>query len=152
MDASSLDEMEGIQVRMADRFTSKTDVRGEPLLFSFKHFVNHAALSPTEHPDGYTQKLAERLRDLSRWTVAQFMLYDKGVRNHRITWSKTSHEAGFDHIPEQAREGRNGSSRYRNETAASKRLKFVKDRLAENRSASQNARNLLAEPRARSGR
>jgi len=84
----------------------KTEVGYEPLTFSFKHFVNHERLSPKEHPDGYAQKLAERLRDLSRWTVAQFtQRCDHGVRNHRITWPDTSQPIGFDQIPAQVREG-----------------------------------------------
>lgn len=84
----------------------KTDVRDAPLTFSFKHFINHDPLSPADHPLGYTQMLVERLRDLSKWSVAEFTRRcDKGVRNHRITWSETSHVAGFDHIPAQVREG-----------------------------------------------
>lgn len=84
----------------------KTDVKNELLTFSFKHFINHDSLSPEEHPVGYTQMLMERLRDLSLWRVSEFtQRCDGGVRNHRITWSKTAHPAGFNHIPEQVRAG-----------------------------------------------
>lgn len=84
----------------------KTDIRGELLTFSFRHFANDETLCPREHPAGYAQKLAERLRDLSRWTVAQFTeRVVKSVRNHRITWPETSRPEGFAHLPEQIQEG-----------------------------------------------
>lgn len=84
----------------------KTEVRGELLTFSFRYFLNDRQLCPQEHPDGYAQKLAERLRDLSQWTVARFTEgYVKAVRNHRIDWTRSSQPQGFTHIPQQALEG-----------------------------------------------
>lgn len=84
----------------------KTEVRDERLTFSFRFFANHANVSPDEHPDGYTQKLMERLRDLSSWTVAEFTeRRNKAVRNHPIDWSETSCAAGFHHLPDQVKDG-----------------------------------------------
>lgn len=83
----------------------KTDVRGERLAFSFRFFTDDEALCPRNRPDDYTQTLMERLRDLSNWTVADFVeKRSKTVRNHPITWSETSRAAGFAHLPEQVRD------------------------------------------------
>lgn len=58
-------------------------------------------MCPAEFPDGYTQTLMKRLRDLSSWTVSQFVgRVDQSVRNHKHDWSKTSRPNGFDHLNE----------------------------------------------------
>lgn len=82
-----------------------TIVPDQFLVFSFRHFTNHQDLCPDEHPDGYTQKLVERLRALSAWTVKEFcQRHNKTVRNHKITWEETAKADGFDHLPEQLKQ------------------------------------------------
>lgn len=84
----------------------KTEPSDELLRFSFKYFIHDHEVCPKEFADGYTGKLLERLRDLSSWTIKQFTgASTKSVRNHRITWPDTSRPDGFDHLPEQLREG-----------------------------------------------
>ena len=94
------------QLPPSSRQIQKTEVRGDPLTFSFKHFANDTELCPSAHPDGYTQKLLERLKDLSGWTLGDFIeKRSKTVRNHRIAWPETSRPEGFMHLPLQVREG-----------------------------------------------
>ena len=83
----------------------KTDVRSERLAFSFRFFHYDGDLCPENHPEGYAQRLMERLRDLSSWTLAEFTeKYHQTVRNHRITWVETARPVGFAHLPAQVRE------------------------------------------------
>jgi hypothetical protein len=84
----------------------KTEVGGELLRFSFCYFNNDAALCPKIFGEHYTQKLMERLKELSRWTLKRFTeTRSPAVRNHFIAWSETSRPTGFAHLPQQLREG-----------------------------------------------
>ena len=82
----------------------KTEV-DEQLRFSFSYFTNDDELCPKVFTANYTQKLAERLKELSTWTLKRFTERPvPAVRNHRITWSDTSRPAGFTHLPQQVRD------------------------------------------------
>jgi hypothetical protein len=83
----------------------KTEVGCELLRFSFSHFSNDAQLCPRVFTEHYTQKLMERLKELSRWTLKRFTeTRSMAVRNHSITWPETSRPDGFAHLPQQLRE------------------------------------------------
>ena len=61
-------------------------------------------MCPPTFPAGYTQKLMQRMRDLSSWTVSRFVnVPDKALRNHRHDWSRTARPNGFEHLNEQFR-------------------------------------------------
>jgi hypothetical protein len=75
----------------------------DPLLrFSFQLFHSQdTEICPPTFPDGYTQKLMERLCDLSTWTVRRFTgAQDKSLRNHQHEWERTSRKDGFSHLNE----------------------------------------------------
>lgn len=76
-------------------------------MFSFRLFSNDEHMCPAEdHPQGYTQKLMERLKDLSGWTLGEFIQNrSKALRSHQIFWPDTARPEGFAQIPAQAREG-----------------------------------------------
>jgi hypothetical protein len=85
----------------------KTDTAAEELLrFSFRYFQNHDELCPKTYSDNYTQKLAERLKELSNWTVRRFITRMEGpVKNHKINWGDTARLEGFgDALPSELRE------------------------------------------------
>ncbi len=70
------------------------------LRFSFK-FFDHSdkEVCPERFPDGYTQTLMQRLRDLSSWTVQEFISNrSSALRAHPIEWNKTSRKDGFAHL------------------------------------------------------
>ncbi len=73
------------------------------LRFSFQFFdVTDDELCPKAFADGYTQTLMCRMRDISTWTVQEFITpKGKAVRNHTIAWPETSRPDGFAHLPEQ---------------------------------------------------
>jgi hypothetical protein len=83
----------------------KTEVE-EPLRFSFRYFTNDADLCPKSYIDNYAQKLAERLKELSNWTLKRFTSdFQQEVKNHRINWAQTSRKDGFGNIlPPQVRD------------------------------------------------
>jgi hypothetical protein len=84
----------------------KTEVGSELLRFSFSYFNNDAQLCPRIFAEHYTQKLMERLKELSRWTLRRFTeTRSSAVRNHFITWSDTARPGGFAHLPQQLRDG-----------------------------------------------
>jgi hypothetical protein len=84
----------------------KTSLKDEPLSFSFKFYCKDADVCPGEYENEYTQKLIERLKALSGWTITEFLTkYDKAVRNHAIDWTETARPNGFDHLPAQLRDG-----------------------------------------------
>lgn len=75
------------------------------LRFSFKLF-DHAdeQMCPAKFPDGYTQTLMQRMRDLSSWKVSQFVgAPHKTIRNHRHDWQRTARPDGFSNLNEQLR-------------------------------------------------
>jgi len=76
------------------------------LRFSFSLFdASDKEVCPDVFDDRYTHTLMVRLKDLSSWTVKQFVgQYNKAVRNHEIDWSDTSRPNGFSHLNEQYRE------------------------------------------------
>lgn len=84
----------------------KTDISNERLRFSFEFFdKDDAELCPPVFRDGYTQRLMERLKALSTWTVHQFTNQKQGtVRNHHHDWSKTTRPGGFGRLPSNMRE------------------------------------------------
>lgn len=78
----------------------KQDVSNLLLKFSFDHFsAADAELCPANFADGYVQALMDRLKNLSTWKVSEF-LTPKGqaVRNHILTWARTSRPDGFTHL------------------------------------------------------
>jgi hypothetical protein len=85
----------------------KTEVPDEGLRFSFRYFCNDEELCPKNgFSKNYTQKLAERLKELSAWTVARFTGETlPEVKNHRINWPDTSRATGFRSLPAQVRDG-----------------------------------------------
>jgi hypothetical protein len=92
---------------MAGDLIRKTEVDAELLRFSFSYFSNDAQLCPRVFTEHYTQKLMERLKELSRWTLKRFTeTRSTAVRNHSINWSETSRPDGFAHLPQQLRECR----------------------------------------------
>ena len=83
----------------------KTEVGGELLWVSFSHFTNDAEICPRVFTEHYTQKLMDRLKELSQWTLKRITeTRSMAVRNHSITWSETSRPDGFAHLPQQLRE------------------------------------------------
>ena len=80
----------------------KTAPPNPNLRFSFKLFdLADPHVCPENFAEGYVRALMERLKGLSTWTVNEFVgNSDKSVRNHVITWEKTSRPDGFD-LPEQ---------------------------------------------------
>ncbi len=84
----------------------KTEAGGDLLRFSFSYFSNDEALCPKVFTEHYTQKLMERLKELSQWTLRMFTeIRSKTIRNHSITWTETSRPDGFAHLPQQLRAG-----------------------------------------------
>jgi hypothetical protein len=78
----------------------KTEAPDQVLRFSFKYFANDTEVCPKKFPEQYMQKLAERLKELSTWTVDKFTShYMEEVRNHKIEWAQTSKRTGFAHLP-----------------------------------------------------
>lgn len=75
------------------------------LRFSFEFFdSNDTEMCPSSFGEGYTQKLMERLRGLSTWTIGTFtQKQDPSLRNHQHDWSKTAREQGFQHLNEYYR-------------------------------------------------
>lgn len=83
----------------------KTAIREECLRFSFQYFSGDDDLCPGVYTQQYTEKLIERLRDLSSWTISRFVTRcEKAVRNHRIQWDETGRPDGFAHLPQQLRD------------------------------------------------
>lgn len=85
----------------------KTDVPPALLTFSFRYFTHDDAVSPeTEHPDGYLPALMDKLRNLSGWTVTEFLNpRARAAHVHPIDWSDTARPDGFAHLPQQVRDG-----------------------------------------------
>ena len=81
----------------------KATLPDDLLRFSLKFFdSSDVEMCPAAFPDGYTQTLMERLRDLSSWTVKRFQSeYHKAVRNHQHNWEKTARPDGFANLNEQ---------------------------------------------------
>lgn len=84
----------------------KTDVADELLRFSFRYFQNDQELCPRSFAENYTQKLAERLKELSSWTVSRFTTrVETPVKNHKINWTDTARVEGFGGaLPQELRE------------------------------------------------
>lgn len=76
------------------------------LRFSFRLFdPSDQDLCPPTFPDGYTQALMQRMRDLSSWTLSRFTgAPDKSVRNHMHNWDETSRPNGFSNLNAHYRE------------------------------------------------
>lgn len=71
------------------------------LRFSFKFFDDSdTELCPPLFGELYTQILMKRLKDLSAWTVQEFMnCSSKSLRIHIHDWGSTSRPKGFNHLP-----------------------------------------------------
>jgi hypothetical protein len=67
------------------------------LRFSFILFdASDAEVCPPHFNNGYVQKLMERLKNLSSWTINDFLnTKSKSLRNHVISWEDTSRKNGF---------------------------------------------------------
>lgn len=83
----------------------KTEVE-DRLLFSFRYFTNDSELCPKTYAPNYTQKFCERLKELSSWTLRQFVSdFRQEIKNHRITWTDTIRYEGFANVlPPQIRD------------------------------------------------
>lgn len=84
----------------------KTEVNDQRLRFSFSYFTHDEQLSPTTFAESYLQKLLERLKSLSSWTLREFTGPTRqAIRNHRIALVDTYRPDGFTHLPQQTRDG-----------------------------------------------
>lgn len=74
-----------------------------PLRFSFRLFdSSDGEVCPTTFNDGYVQTLMCRLKDISSWTVQEFLTpAGRAIRNHPIAWEETARPKGFSHLPDQ---------------------------------------------------
>jgi hypothetical protein len=76
--------------------------------FSFKFFdctTKNAKFSIHDAPEGYWEKLMERLKAISSMTCRNLFHSptSKSLRGHPITFSETSEPTGFSHLNEQFR-------------------------------------------------
>lgn len=72
------------------------------LRFSFELFdSSDAEICPGTFPDGYTQTLMGRLKDISSMKMKEFINSGKSLRAHMHIWSKTSRPKGYEHLNEQ---------------------------------------------------
>ena len=71
-------------------------------MFSLKLFdSSDPEMCPPIFRDHYVQTLMVRLKDLSSWTVGEFLRFNNGLRNHIIKWPDTSRPEGFSGLPDQ---------------------------------------------------
>lgn len=83
-----------------------TKLPDEKVRFSFELFDNlDKGLCPDRFPNGYTQKLMERLSAVSQLKEQEFRSSkDRSLRAHTHDWPKTSRPDGFSHLNEQLRD------------------------------------------------
>jgi hypothetical protein len=81
----------------------KTDINQQLITFSFKYFDStDPALCPPDFRNGFPHILMARLKDLSGWTIKEFVTYTKrdSWRIHQHNWAKTSRPDGYRKLPE----------------------------------------------------
>lgn len=75
--------------------------------FSFRHYQKTEKFCQPPNGDnpGYSEKLLERLRDISSFTVSDFRKnQSKALRAHRHNWDETTEPNGYAHLSEQLRQ------------------------------------------------
>ena len=84
-------------------YIQKRKIPSFSLLFSFKYFDDSdPELCPSVFHESYTHALMQRLKDLSSWTIQEFITKrHKSIRNHSHNWSETIRPKGFTHLNEQ---------------------------------------------------
>lgn len=93
--------------KKVDSDIKKTEPKQRRLNFSFQFFdVSDVELCPATFPNGYTQSLMARLRDLSGWTVTEFLnaRNNKSVRAHTHDWKQTSRPDGFPNLNDELKD------------------------------------------------
>lgn len=81
----------------------KLEPRDEKLRFSFEFYdPSDGEMCPATFPNGYVQKLMERLQALSQWRLSDFhSSRSKSIRAHTHDWPKTARPDGYSHLNEQ---------------------------------------------------
>ena len=77
------------------------------LRFSFRHFQTTAkwCLPGSDEKPNYTEKLLERLRDVSSLSVSEFRTArNRVLRAHLHVWEGTTEPNGYAHLSEQLRQ------------------------------------------------
>lgn len=78
----------------------------QALRFSFKYLdFNNPKFHYDDCADGYLQKILVRLRDIGGYTIKRFR-YEQtaSLRNHRISWDRSSEPQGFSCLNEELRQ------------------------------------------------
>lgn len=78
----------------------------ESLRFSFKYLdFTNPKFSCDDCADGYLEKLLVRLKDIGGFSTKRFRAEQtSALRNHRITWDRSSEPQGFICLNEQLRQ------------------------------------------------